>query len=967
MTNFKKLLSIVLVSAMVFPCLSVNAVDENTDNIADEELEPALASNNDEEQTFVLPDVVDETEAKSQGYIGRNKSLEDNLNTFVFNNSDGTNTMKVYAYPVKYVDDNNNTKDITLDIAETDNGSYTTEDNEIKTIFSKKLDDGIMLNYDDINLKLTPNIYRPNSIIEPIKDSSAEISEDNIENQLSEIEDDSNVNNESNISEETKPSLEENESTYYSEDTSEVEQQTDLSSEPVEENTSLTEDIITEELQNNEQSDESDTVKETDNTEIIAQRKEETETVIYQTDENTTYEYSLTYTGFKEDIVVNEYTGQTEYEFTLNTNGLFIDEEMGSYSLNDSAGNKKALIGDIIVFTADEKNNTQGTMTYDTVIPNQEYKLTIHLDADYLKDPLTKYPIRIDPTIEVNYDNNNAGIKDVTIFSNSSSNGSSGSLYVGNYGSYGKARVLMQFPGFDYDNIIYSSKNVQEAHVELTDLICNNTSMAVLAYCFYGKDWDDSTVSWNDVLPDKYVTLLSRKIVKYDNGILLPTPHRYEFSITDAVKRWVDGSMSKTRGIILKAQNNIENGSSTNYKVFASYNRTSYKPCLSVKYNATTSINHFFSKFEPEKYCSEDIFGQINLNNGTHGPNYYTDRIRYRMNCYAYAFGFLLDIGYTLEGTSDGARLYPGELSGDALLDYSNSETYITSLKNNIINDGEELNYQVTEFHPTSSVITQFGTSSRLVALVTTASNNDWHFYMQHSDGTWSHKPGNHNPTNLSLGSHVIITNDNITEVANENGGDSGNYAGGQLRFFTITKSAVMDCCYDSNYNISQVTPSGDNIHTSTSYDNTIKRIDHAYDHDFYSYVPTTFQSYEIEAVRDECDEYDSNYLGYTPSNNLTVRIYNNVGQELTTTNISSKRKIAQLMAGNLYFIEVYNDDDLPIVLDKEWIEDNNIFYEDFIVNPTYQTLEDNQYFNDLHSPYTYELTINPYTGGWQN
>ena len=41
----------------------------------------------------------------------------------------------------------------------------------------------------------------------------------------------------------------------------------------------------------------------------------------------------------------------------------------------------KATIGDIIVFTADERNNAMGSMTYETVRANQEYVLTIHLDG----------------------------------------------------------------------------------------------------------------------------------------------------------------------------------------------------------------------------------------------------------------------------------------------------------------------------------------------------------------------------------------------------------------------------------------------------------------------------------------------------------------------------------------------------------------------------------------------------------
>jgi len=40
--------------------------------------------------------------------------------------------------------------------------------------------------------------------------------------------------------------------------------------------------------------------------------------------------------GFKEDIVVNEYTGQTEYTFKLYINGLTLVKENGPYFLTDS-------------------------------------------------------------------------------------------------------------------------------------------------------------------------------------------------------------------------------------------------------------------------------------------------------------------------------------------------------------------------------------------------------------------------------------------------------------------------------------------------------------------------------------------------------------------------------------------------------------------------------------------------------
>ncbi len=179
-------------------------------------------------------------------------------------------------------------------------------------------------------------------------------------------------------------------------------------------------------------------------------------TVVYEYDTKTSYEYSLTYLGFKEDIVVSEYTGQTEYTFTLYTNGLSLSaDSSGKYYLYDSDGNIKASVGNIVIFTADEQNNTFGTLTAHTVEENEEYVLTIHIDADYLADEKTLYPIRIDPTIEISYDNNGTGaIEDVTINNAETVSGTSGTISTGKYGDdQSVSRMLMKFPNVNFSSM----------------------------------------------------------------------------------------------------------------------------------------------------------------------------------------------------------------------------------------------------------------------------------------------------------------------------------------------------------------------------------------------------------------------------------------------------------------------------------------------------------------------------------
>lgn len=348
------------------------------------------------------------------------------------------------------------------------------------------------------------------------------------------------------------------------------------------------------------------------------------ETIFYKYDDKTTIEYSLTYTGFKEDIVVSEYTGQTEYDFTIYTEGLALAEIDGSYYLVDENEEIKATIGDIIIFTADEKNNAFGELEAETVVENEEYRMTIVLDPEYLADPDTVYPIRIDPTVEITYDNNGSGaIEDVTINSKGGSSGTSKSLSVGLRETYGISRILMKFPGLDFSSL-GTYVEITEAAVELRDLMCEGTNLKVECYVFAGNEWTESTATWSSVSPNKISTSLSSVTMSYAIGKALSTKHRYSFNITEAVKGWMTGNYNQNKGIIFKATSTLENGSTYDCRTIASYNRASNKPSLSVTYNsgnsayqpianATYYINNKYSGNYLKYVSSTSVTGQSGL------------------------------------------------------------------------------------------------------------------------------------------------------------------------------------------------------------------------------------------------------------------------------------------------------------------------------------------------------------------
>ena len=310
-------------------------------------------------------------------------------------------------------------------------------------------------------------------------------------------------------------------------------------------------------------------------------RRVDEQTVAYTYDEKTTIEYALTCTGFKEDIVVSEYTGQTEYPFTLYTNGLELTNIDGGYYLTDNEGVIQASIGEIIVFTADERNNTLGTLRVAVVEPGQEYALTIVLEADYLADPKTVYPIRIDPTVELVYTSETPNaIEEKTLQSNSTTSGSNTATVIGK-NSNGISRTIMKFPGLDFDAL--QGVIVTSAVVTLRDLMCESEAMTITCYPFTGGTWTESSTQWAD-LTQSWGEALSSNVISYSSGKQQTVAHRYRFDITALAQQWVDWDADEDLGIIFRSPDSVENGTESFYKTFATSERASYKPTFEITY-----------------------------------------------------------------------------------------------------------------------------------------------------------------------------------------------------------------------------------------------------------------------------------------------------------------------------------------------------------------------------------------------
>lgn len=455
-----------------------------------------------------IPDVISYEEVLEKGHCERVYEKKENLNSFLFNNIDGTQSLYLFEYPVKYVDESGEIKDKSMELEE-NNTSFVSADSDISTSFSKNLSNGIELEYEDINIKMIPDFISDQS-------ATADLSEDN-------------------------------------------------------------------------------------------------KNVLYDLENDISLEYSLTYQGFKENIILDEYTGVNEFTFTLLTDGLKLDsDENEQCNLYNKDGNAVASLGNIIIFDS-ANNTTTGNLSFSEIKVNQEYSITLSVDEGYLADVNTVYPVCIDPTLEINYQNcsNNLyggelAITHSTVYSDGSTNHNS-TMHVGKYG-YKKARTLMKFPGLintvtDNRFLYVDPSQIQSAKVYLRDVGYQQDINAMEVECYqYTKEWNQNlNLNWNDYA-DSYSNKLSSNVICNSNGMQQETPHTYAFDITSAVKSWCTGLsyMNQAYGILFKSTDSVENGNSSLYASFGSYNQIYYSPYLVIDY--TTPYNYMAEENVPVTY-----------------------------------------------------------------------------------------------------------------------------------------------------------------------------------------------------------------------------------------------------------------------------------------------------------------------------------------------------------------------------
>ena len=292
--------------------------------------------------------------------------------------------------------------------------------------------------------------------------------------------------------------------------------------------------------------------------------------------------YTPMLSGMKEDIILAKYTGQNSFTFLLETNGLYLYQNEGSYYLAENQDAEAAFyLGQIEVYDAIGRPDL-GTMTAETLVSGQRYRLTVSVDQAFLTDPETVYPVTIDPTLTVrdSADVTNT-LADTPVFSNRPNKNYGDYRYdsIGYVEGYGTAMTAVRLTSLLADtnysqltaeqltNVTFYIKGAggQYANISAHALTENST-------------WTELGLTWN--------TLGAYSTNAYAT-VLMGGSSWNAFDLTDLAKEWKAGTQNPQCGFVL-----ISDSSTIATSAYGGENPTvDYRPYVVATYTNQITLN----------------------------------------------------------------------------------------------------------------------------------------------------------------------------------------------------------------------------------------------------------------------------------------------------------------------------------------------------------------------------------------
>ncbi|WP_255293640.1 DNRLRE domain-containing protein [Bacillus wiedmannii] len=279
----------------------------------------------------------------------------------------------------------------------------------------------------------------------------------------------------------------------------------------------------------------------------------------------------------KEDFVLREYTGHHIFTFALQTDLKPILQEDGSIHFQDEKKENIFTLPKPYMNDSNVDQQSGEAVTSDAVRYNIEktdektYTLTVTADPKWLQAPERKYPVYVDPSIEIdNFENAYASS------ANTSVNYSGGKIWDSGQNAYTlKVGYYNRSTGTNFAFIKPDVSNLKGAKIE------SATFHAYAVWHYYGNQpngvwldevtggWNVGGINWNNK-PG------SNNIAHADVG----RGQWAQFNVTNTVKAWVEGTRPNN-GFKLHTNGNGQN----HWKKFLAAENGANAPYLEVTYS----------------------------------------------------------------------------------------------------------------------------------------------------------------------------------------------------------------------------------------------------------------------------------------------------------------------------------------------------------------------------------------------
>ena len=307
--------------------------------------------------------------------------------------------------------------------------------------------------------------------------------------------------------------------------------------------------------------------------------------------EGSRIEYSPQLNGLKENIILEQYTGQNTFEFILNTHGNVAElMENQSIKIRDrKSGKALHTLTPLFAYdsyddgeySTDPRHYTEDCRYTLSEQNDGTYKLTVTVSEEWLTAPTTVYPVTIDPTLTNNYTGMDTALYSKnpdTVYNNATNN-------TGYSSTYGKGRVMFKFA---MPSAIPTGAEITAAQYYFRETTAKADSTHVGAHMINSgaSGWTSAQATWNKYAAGYDAAQLSRKEINSQSTDVSGSNYWYKFDIKTAVQKWINGT-NANRGIMLVSESE---GSSASWRAWASirHGTSSYKPYCNIIYEPDT-------------------------------------------------------------------------------------------------------------------------------------------------------------------------------------------------------------------------------------------------------------------------------------------------------------------------------------------------------------------------------------------